>query len=71
MVDRGDRLCDRLALAADATAEQVRAAATAQVVRWRQVADHPFVPARVRDAAGVLVWTGERLVAETETVAPR
>jgi hypothetical protein len=49
----------------------VRAAATAQVDRWRQVADHPFVPAGVRDAAGVLVWTGERLVAEIETIAPQ
>jgi signal transduction histidine kinase len=66
----GDGFCSRLALAADATAEQVRAAATAQVVRWRQIADHPFVPARVRDAARVLVWTGERLAAETENAAP-
>ena len=61
----------RLGLSDDATAEEVRAAAAAQVVRWRQVADHPVASARVRDAAQILVWTGERLPAESEIAAPR
>ncbi|MDT0350373.1 ATP-binding protein [Pseudonocardia charpentierae] len=67
----GDGVRDRLALAADATAEQVREAAALQVARWRQIADHPVASTRVRDAAHDLVRTCERLSAGTEVAAPR
>ncbi len=67
----GDGVRDRLALAADATAEQVREAAALQVARWRQIADHPVASTRVRDAAHDLVRTCERLAAGTEVAAPR
>jgi histidine kinase/DNA gyrase B/HSP90-like ATPase/histidine kinase len=60
----GDDSRARLGLGADATAGQVRAAAAAEAARWRQIAAHPVVMARVRDAAQVVVWTCERLEAE-------
>jgi hypothetical protein len=60
----GDDSRARLGLDVDATAEQVRAAAAAAAARWRQIAAHPVVMARVRDAAQVVVWTCERLEAE-------
>ena len=47
----GDDVRARLGLAADATAEQVRRGGGRQVVRWRQIADHPVASTRVRDAA--------------------
>ncbi|MBL8927308.1 MAG: hypothetical protein JNM77_13875 [Pseudonocardia sp.] len=60
----GDDSRARLGLGADATAGQARAAAAAEAARWRQIAAHPVVTARVRDAAQVVVWTCERLEAE-------
>jgi hypothetical protein len=60
----GDDTRARLGLGADATAGQVRAAAAAEAARWRQIAVHPVVTARVRDAAQAVVWTCERLEAE-------
>jgi len=42
----------------------VRSAAAGEAARWRQVAAHPVVSARIRDAAQSLVWTCERLAVE-------
>jgi hypothetical protein len=67
----GDGVRSRLGLAVDTAPEHVRTAAAAQILRWRQIADHPVASARVRDAAQILVWTGERLVAEADASPPR
>ena len=67
----GDDSRARLGLGADATAGQVRAAAAAEAARWRQIAAHPVVTARVRDAAQVVVWTCERLEAEVADAVAR
>ena len=60
----GDDSRARLGLGADATAEQVRAAAAARRPAGGRSRPTRWSSARVRDAAQVLVWTCERLAAE-------
>jgi hypothetical protein len=60
----GDDARARLGLPADATTEELRVAAAAQPERWRNLAAHPLVSTRVREAAQVLVRTCEWLLAE-------
>jgi hypothetical protein len=59
----------RLGLAADATAEQLRAEAARQPARWRELAAHPVASTRVREAAQVLVRTCEQLAVEVDDPA--
>jgi hypothetical protein len=56
----------RLGLHADATVDEVRAAATRQPARWRELASHPMTSSRVREACRVLVRTCEQLVIEVD-----
>jgi signal transduction histidine kinase len=65
----GADLCARLGLAADATGEELRAAAAAQPARWRELAAHPVASTRVREAAQVLVRTCEQIVVEVDATA--
>ncbi|MGH3866640.1 MAG: sensor histidine kinase [Pseudonocardiaceae bacterium] len=54
----------RLRLPADADADDVRQAAEQQLARWRRRASHPGSPRALRDAAEVLAWTCEELLAQ-------
>jgi hypothetical protein len=56
----------RLGLDADATVDEVRAAAARQPGRWRELASHPMASSRVREASRVLVRTCEQLVIEVD-----
>jgi hypothetical protein len=68
--DGGD-VADRLGLDAGATAEQLRAEAERQSVRWQELAAHPVASTRLRDAAQVLVRTCEQLAEEVDDAAVR
>lgn len=57
----------RLGLTADADTAQMRQAAGQQLARWQRRASHPASTRAVRDAAEVLVWTCERLLAQARS----
>jgi hypothetical protein len=58
----GTAVTDRLDLPADASVTQIRAAALAEVERWRRRAEHPMSPRSVVTTAQELVRTCERLL---------